>query len=80
MNKYLIAGVKSIINFHHKDFFDSRLKEYESNFLDDTLAQVDYIINHYILYLILKGKSTKNSNIILKYRKLLLISSNFSLK
>ena len=25
MNKYLIAGVKCMINFHHKEFFDSRL-------------------------------------------------------
>ena len=47
MNKYLIAGVKCMINFHHKEFFDSRLKEYETSFLDEEVEfKMDSIINN----------------------------------
>ena len=35
MKKYMIAGFKCMFNFHYKEFFDSRLKEYEADFLDE---------------------------------------------
>ena len=35
MKKYIIAGVKCMYSFFNEEFFDSRLKEYESDFLDE---------------------------------------------
>ena len=34
MKKYIIADIKCMLDFHHKDFFDKRLKDYENDFLD----------------------------------------------
>jgi len=34
MKKYIIADIKCMFDFHHKDFFNTRLKDYESDFLD----------------------------------------------
>lgn len=47
MKKYVIAGVKCMFEFHHKEFFDSRLKEYVGDFLDEECEmEMHSIINN----------------------------------
>ena len=46
MKKYIIAGVKCMFSFYHKDFFDSRLKEYEKDFDEECEFEMHSIINN----------------------------------
>ena len=50
MNKYIIANVKCMINFHNLEFFQTRLKEYEHDFLDEDVEfTLTSIVNNNIL-------------------------------
>lgn len=50
MNKYIIAGIKCKFSFYDKEFFDSRLKEYENDFLDEECEmEMHSIVNNNIL-------------------------------
>lgn len=50
MKKYIIAGVKCMYSFFNEEFFDSRLKEYESDFLDEEVQmEMHSKINNNIL-------------------------------
>lgn len=50
MKKYVIAGVKCKFDFFSKDFFDTRLKDYEEDFLDEECElEMHSIVNNNIL-------------------------------
>lgn len=47
MKKYIIADVKCMFDFYHKDFFDSRLKDYENDFpTEECEMEMHSIINN----------------------------------
>ena len=70
MGKYIIAGVKCKFSFYHKDFFDSRLKEYENDFSDEECEfEMHSIINNDIKEP--KGEILIESNIMLNIKMLI---------
>lgn len=64
MKKYCIAGVKCLFDFYNKDFFDSRLKDYECDFNDiEAEMEMHSTVNNNILEVegetIIKSKIAK---------------------
>ena len=50
MKKYIIADIKCMFEFYHEDFFNTRLKDYENDFLDEECEfKMKSIINNNIL-------------------------------